>query len=65
MKYSKELNIEVGNAICYSGFREGQNPGGLYPTYEEVLEDLLKQPWQYSNVAFVHLIIQKFFFQKN
>ena len=23
----KELNIEPGRAICYSGFREGQGPG--------------------------------------
>lgn len=30
------------NAICYSGYREGQSPRtGVYPSYEEVLEDLL------------------------
>jgi exo-beta-1,3-glucanase (GH17 family) len=28
-------------AICYSGFREGQQPGQKYPTYEQVKEDLL------------------------
>jgi exo-beta-1,3-glucanase (GH17 family) len=41
MNYSKELNIESGNAICYSGFREGQQPGGIVPSYEEIKEDLL------------------------
>ncbi|SFI14871.1 glycoside hydrolase family 17 protein [Halpernia frigidisoli] len=29
-----------GNAICYSGFRAGQKPGGKYPSYEEIKEDL-------------------------
>ena len=39
-----------GNAICYSGYREGQNPGtGVYPSYEEIREDLLilAKNWQY------------------
>ena len=31
-----------GNAICYSGYREGQSPPtGIYPTHAEVREDLL------------------------
>jgi len=49
MKYSKELNIAPGKAICYSGFREGQMPGGEVPTYEEIKEDLLilQDHWQY------------------
>jgi exo-beta-1,3-glucanase (GH17 family) len=49
MNYTKELNSEEGKAICYSGFREGQNPGGEYPSYKEVLEDLLilQQNWKY------------------
>lgn len=49
MVNTKELNIEEGRAICYSGFREGQNPGGVYPSYEEVLEDLLilQKNWKY------------------
>ena len=35
-------SIQHGNAICYSGYREGQNPReGVYPSYEEVKEDLL------------------------
>ena len=41
MNYTKELLIEPGKAICYSGFREGQNPGGVYPSYDEIKEDLL------------------------
>jgi exo-beta-1,3-glucanase (GH17 family) len=31
-----------GNAICYSGYREGQDPRrGVFPTYAEIREDLL------------------------
>ncbi|RZV60395.1 MAG: glycosyl hydrolase [Flavobacteriaceae bacterium] len=41
MNYSEALNLEPGKAICYSGFREGQWPGGKYPSYEEIKEDLL------------------------
>ncbi len=43
------LNIEPGKAICYSGFREGQNPGGVVPSYEEIKEDLLMlhNHWKY------------------
>lgn len=34
--------LKYGKAICYSGYREGQSPiTGVYPTYEEVKEDLL------------------------
>ena len=49
MNYSKEFNLEPGNAICYSGFREGQMPGGVVPTYEEIKEDLLilHKNWKY------------------
>lgn len=49
MKYSKILNIKPGRAICYSGFREGQSPGGIIPSYEEVKEDLLilHKHWKY------------------
>ncbi|NNJ56856.1 MAG: glycosyl hydrolase [Lutibacter sp.] len=41
--------MEKGRAICYSGFREGQQPGGLSPSYEEVKEDLLilQGNWKY------------------
>ncbi len=49
MKHKKNIDFEFGKAICYSGFREGQNPGGLTPSYEEVKEDLLilKKEWKY------------------
>ncbi len=31
-----------GNAICYSGYREGQDPRrGIFPSYDEIKEDLL------------------------
>jgi exo-beta-1,3-glucanase (GH17 family) len=38
-----------GKAICYSGYREGQNPRlGIYPSYEQVKEDLLLlKEWSY------------------
>ena len=39
-----------GNAICYSGYREGQNPrAGEYPSHDEVEEDLLilAKHWDY------------------
>ena len=44
------LNMEHGNAICYSGFRSGQSPhSGIFPSYEEVREDLLilSRNWKY------------------
>lgn len=44
------LGIEFGNAICYSGYREGQSPlTRTYPSYDEILEDLriLGHNWQY------------------
>jgi exo-beta-1,3-glucanase (GH17 family) len=42
MNYTELLNIPTGNAICYSGFREGQQPGGIYPTYDEI-KDIKKE----------------------
>ncbi len=41
MNLTNKLNLPFGNAICYSGFREGQQPGGIYPSYDEIKEDLL------------------------
>lgn len=38
------------NAICYSGYREGQDPRqGVFPSYEEIREDLLilAEHWSY------------------
>jgi exo-beta-1,3-glucanase (GH17 family) len=45
-----ELKLEFGNAICYSGYREGQSPAdGNYPSYEQIAEDLkiLDANWQF------------------
>ncbi len=44
--------LPVGNAICYSGYREGQRPGVKYPSYEEVREDLfiLDRHWQFLRI---------------
>lgn len=49
MNYTDILNIESGNAICYSGYREGQLPGHVYPSYDQVKEDLLilSKHWKY------------------
>lgn len=49
MKIFQKLKIDPGRAICYSGFRQGQNPGGVYPGYEEIKEDLLllRGHWKY------------------
>ena len=44
------MEIEHGNAICYSGYRENQSPlEGVYPSYEQILEDLLilKKNWKH------------------
>ena len=46
----RTLDIEFGNAICYSGYREEQSPlNRTYPSYEEICEDLriLDHHWQY------------------
>lgn len=45
----KKLGLTPGRAICYSGFREGQRPGGVYPSYDQVKEDLLilQNHWRY------------------
>ena len=50
MKYGHKLGIEYGNAICYSGYRQGQSPlDDCYPDYHQVVEDLriLDAHWQY------------------
>ncbi len=47
--FFKKFNFPFAKAICYSGFRNGQQPGGIVPSYEEIKEDLLLlQPhWKY------------------
>ncbi len=49
MNYFDRFQVPFANAICYSGYRQGQQPGGLIPSYEQVKEDLLLlQPhWKY------------------
>lgn len=49
MNTFRKLNITKGRALCYSGFREGQQPGGIFPAYDEVKEDLLilHKHWKY------------------
>lgn len=43
------IPFPYGRAICYSGFREGQRPGGKVPSYHEVVADLriLEGDWKY------------------
>ena len=43
------LKLPQGNAICYSGYREGQSPNDKrYPSVAQIREDLhiLKKNWQ-------------------
>ena len=44
------ISRQHANAICYSGYRKGQNPRlGIFPSYEEIKEDLriLAQNWSF------------------
>ena len=46
----QRFNIQHGNAICYSGYRDGQSPREKnFPSYEEIKEDLslLDKNWAY------------------
>ena len=49
MDYTEVLGIKKGAAVCYSGYRNGQRPGHIYPSYDEVKEDLriIEKQWQY------------------
>lgn len=49
MNFFQTYGLIPARAICYSGFRDGQQPGGIIPSYAEVKEDLLiLQPhWKY------------------
>jgi exo-beta-1,3-glucanase (GH17 family) len=41
--------LPYAKAICYSGYRDGQDPdGGGFPSYQQVKEDLLilKDEWK-------------------
>lgn len=39
--FFNQFNVPFAKAMCYSGFRNGQQPGGIVPSYEEIKEDLL------------------------
>ena len=42
MKATKKTNFKIENAICYSGYRDGQSPvTSVFPSYEQIKEDLL------------------------
>ena len=44
------MQFEHGNAICYSGYRDGQSPHARsFPSYEQIHEDLriLARNWKY------------------
>jgi len=49
MNIFEAFGLQPAKAICYSGFRDGQQPGVLYPSYDEVKEDLLilQKNWKY------------------
>ena len=47
------FNPPYANAICYSGYREGQSPpSGVFPSYAQIKEDLLilQRHWRYLRV---------------
>ncbi|MBT8438969.1 MAG: hypothetical protein KJO91_04520, partial [Gammaproteobacteria bacterium] len=48
-KGCQAMKIGFEDAICYSGYREGQSPvESVYPSYQEIYEDLdiLKDNWK-------------------
>ncbi len=49
MNFYEKFELQHAKAICYSGFRDGQQPGGIYPSYDEVKDDLLilQNNWKY------------------
>jgi exo-beta-1,3-glucanase (GH17 family) len=52
-KAGRNILPDFADAICYSGYREGQSPDQKkYPSYDEVKEDLLiiQQYWQYIRI---------------
>jgi exo-beta-1,3-glucanase (GH17 family) len=47
------FNPPYANAICYSGYRDGQSPpSGVFPSYEQIREDLLilQRNWRYLRI---------------
>jgi len=50
MNFKQEVNFDYGEAICYSGYREGQSPAiEKFPSEEQIEEDLLilNKHWKY------------------
>jgi exo-beta-1,3-glucanase (GH17 family) len=49
MNYTDVFSMPPAAAVCYSGYREGQQPGINDPSYEQVKEDLLivQANWTY------------------
>lgn len=49
MNFFDQFGIAPAKAICYSGFRDGQGPGQIYPSYEQIKQDLLllASDWKY------------------
>jgi len=49
MNYTDVFSMHAAAAVCYSGYREGQQPGINHPSYEQVKEDLLivQANWTY------------------
>ncbi len=39
--FFNQFNLPFAKAMCYSGFRNGQQPGGIVPSYAEIKEDLV------------------------
>ena len=52
MNFYEKFELQHAKAICYSGFRDGQQPGGFYPSYDEVKDDLLilQNNWKYLQI---------------
>lgn len=57
MTVFEKYQLLPANAICYSGFRAGQKPGGKYPSYEEIKADLvlLQNNFKYLRIYDVDL----------
>lgn len=49
MNYAELFSLKAAPAVCYSGYRNGQSPGGVYPSYNQVKEDLyiVAKHWSY------------------
>lgn len=50
---TRKFDPVYANAICYSGYREGQSPpSSVFPTYEQIREDLLilARHWRYLRI---------------